>query len=437
MDVLMTNALLFSYSIATFLILMRFCSSIFQVRERDNKRHYLLLACVIVLASLSNIFIDNFVMSLLRGVVYYISLIMIIYEAKIHIKLSAAMYFFVFSLVSELIAALLLSKVYVGLVQGAREHSIYMFVGGLTSKIILILIVEVVVRLWSRKASKVSISAWGLIVSIPLISLLLSLTVVYKPIINGSFSSDTIVICFSILYINLVSFYLFDQIVKQVDENNHFRFRETMLMQQEGQYKSIIASYDEIRKVRHDMNLHLTTLDGYIRHREMDKAKSYIARLNNQMDVSEKGIISTNVVVDALINNGKEIMNKENIIFECDLAIPQYLNVDDMDLSSVLGNMLTNAIEANVRGNLEDKRIHLHMRYKNKCLFIKMRNTYDTTSIKKRGLKFLSSKKNRPESHGIGLFNINETVNKYGGAFQIEEKEDIFQVMIMLPEKLG
>jgi signal transduction histidine kinase len=64
-----------------------------------------------------------------------------------------------------------------------------------------------------------------------------------------------------------------------------------------------------------------------------------------------------------------------------------------------------------------------------------MKNTYDMTSIKKRGLKFLSSKKNRQESHGIGLFNINETVNKYGGAFQIEEKEDIFQVMIMLPEK--
>jgi sensor histidine kinase regulating citrate/malate metabolism len=118
-----------------------------------------------------------------------------------------------------------------------------------------------------------------------------------------------------------------------------------MLMQQE-QYQNIISGYDQVKKVRHDMINHLIVLDSYLSDSQYNQAVKYIGKLSEELDLSKKGVISNNIIVDALINNSMEKAKKQNITFDYNIFIPNQLMMDDMDLCIVLGNVLDNAIEA-------------------------------------------------------------------------------------------
>ena len=63
------------------------------------------------------------------------------------------------------------------------------------------------------------------------------------------------------------------------------------------------------------------------------------------------------------------------------------------------------------------------------CLIIHSENYYENVSMYSQN-KFSSTKKGH---NGIGLRNIESTVNKYGGVFSKELKDGIFRNLITIP----
>ena len=103
-----------------------------------------------------------------------------------------------------------------------------------------------------------------------------------------------------------------------------------------------------------------------------------------------------------------------------------------MDISIILGNSLTNAIEA-CEGLRKKKYIKLYMYMKGEYLIIKIKNSkktdgfidensYETTKIDK-------------ENHGFGLKNIKYIVDKYDGLLKIEQSKEEFVLNIAMKEK--
>ncbi len=134
----------------------------------------------------------------------------------------------------ELIAVLLIIAVFGNVLNDIRHNMMLLLLGGVVSKILLILLVGVIIRFKKRDASQVSLKSWLFILSIPVFSIVLSVTSVYEPILKNEFNTVSVLACTSILYINLIVFYLFDSIVLQVNENNQFRFREKQMLMQKN-----------------------------------------------------------------------------------------------------------------------------------------------------------------------------------------------------------
>jgi uncharacterized membrane protein len=84
------------------------------------------------------------------------------------------------------------------------------------------LLVEIIIRFRKRNASKVSVGSWLLIVSIPICSIVLAVTSVYKPIVNNTHSDVAVIACLAIVYINVITFYLFDNIISQIGPVRYF-----------------------------------------------------------------------------------------------------------------------------------------------------------------------------------------------------------------------
>jgi signal transduction histidine kinase len=433
----LTDIVLLVNNIVGIFVMVRFLNHILLRKNMKETNRRWGLATILVIATLLNIKFENLASNLLLGLILNYFIGEIFYIGKRHVKLVAAIFFVVFSVVTELLTAVGFGLIFDASVQGVRENIMHLFLGGIVSKIMLILLMEIVIKFRRRNASAVSLSSWLLIISIPVISIALAILVVYEPVINNSFSNIAVFACLAIIYIDLIAFYLFDSIVMQIDENNNVRFREKQLLIQQHQHENIISTYKQIKKLRHDMLGHLITIDGYLTEHRVDEAKSYIGKLHDEIDFTRQGIYSENVGVDAIINNRRAKADDLGIETSFNVMIPGSFRIDDMDLCVILGNLLTNAIEACQRiDDRSPKYIHFKMRYKREMILIDIKNAYNAKTINTKKGKFLSSKPSRSKNEmGMGLENIDAVIKKYGGVFEMDLTENEFVVKLVIPDK--
>lgn len=407
--------------------------SIPKIRKRIEL--FLILLLAIVLNSLA-VYIGD---SIIFAVAIYFLVSHLYYEGRLYIKAIASVFVVIFSIVTELLTGILISLVFKQQLLHIRENLLYLFLGGIVSKIMLLVLVEFAIRIRNKNASYVSLGSWFLILSIPVISIYLSVISVYDPIIENKYDVTSILTCLAILYINVTTFYLFDNIVSKVFENNKYKLKEKQMLMQQEQYKNILSGYDQVKKIRHDMKNHLIILDSYMSDGQYEYALNYVNKLGEDLDLSKKGVISNNIIVDALINNSIEKAKKKKIEFNYSIQIPSHLQIEDMDLCIVLGNILDNAIEACERivDDSKQKSIELEMKYHNQYILIDAKNTYNPKSITRIHGKFLSSKGYREgKLVGIGLGNIQNIIVMYGGIYQVDLVGNTFCFKIMIPDKI-
>ncbi len=431
------HIVLFVNNIVGIFVVVRYFNHLLIKKKIKEVNRKSILMMILVIATLMNINFKNFLSNMIIGTILYYSIGELLYVGKKHIKLVVAIFFIVFSMITELMTATIFGLVFDASIQGVRENVMHLFLGGVVSKILLILLVEIVIRFRRRNASAVSLSSWLLIISIPVISIVLAILVVYEPVVNNSFSNSAVFACLAIIYINLIAFYLLDSIVAQIDENNIIRFREKQLLLQQHQYDNIIIGYKQVKKIRHDMLSHLVIIDGYLEKNKVDEAKNYMAKLSSELNFERRGIFSENITVDAIINNRKAKANECGIQTSVDLMIPKSFNINDLDLCVILGNVLTNAIEACQR--IDDggsKYIDFKMKYKRGIILIEVKNSYNIMTIHEKNGKFISSKSfRRSNENGMGLDNIEATIKKYNGVLDLEMNEDEFVIKLVIPDK--
>ncbi|MDU4750896.1 MAG: ATP-binding protein, partial [Clostridium butyricum] len=181
----------------------------------------------------------------------------------------------------------------------------------------------------------------------------------------------------------------------------------------------------------HDINNNLANISQLLKDNHINESLEYIHAITETLDTTKSVINSGNNYLDAIINYEIAICKKNQINFQLKIdSIPQ-LNISPTDLSSVISNLLNNAIEANL--NLEKCARYISLKifcYKN-YLSIIVENPYKNKLIKD-GL-ILKTTKIDNGYHGYGLKLIRSSVEKYNGVFKYNYKNNIFTSVIMLP----
>lgn len=103
-----------------------------------------------------------------------------------------------------------------------------------------------------------------------------------------------------------------------------------------------------------------------------------------------------------------------------------------MDICSIFGNALDNAIECEKK--IEDKErrlIHVTVTQQKSFLMIRVENYFEGDLKFREGSPATTKKDKR--MHGYGIKSIRYTVNKYGGALHINHKDNWFELQILIP----
>ena len=106
--------------------------------------------------------------------------------------------------------------------------------------------------------------------------------------------------------------------------------------------------------------------------------------------------------------------------------------MDEMDLCTLFGNALDNAIESVEKvQDLEKRLIHLSVARQKAFVHIRLENTY-AGELKFEGDLPVTTKADS-RNHGYGLKSIRQTAKKYGGSVTITTRGAWFELRILIP----
>ena len=112
-------------------------------------------------------------------------------------------------------------------------------------------------------------------------------------------------------------------------------------------------------------------------------------------------------------------------------SVPQYLNINNAELCSMVGNLLENASEAIMKQQDGEKKLRVRIKYRTgppASLFIVVDNTHDS-SIMQVGDAFASTKHG---GEGLGTATVRETAERHHGATSFDYDGTLFRASVML-----
>lgn len=102
----------------------------------------------------------------------------------------------------------------------------------------------------------------------------------------------------------------------------------------------------------------------------------------------------------------------------------------EIDITSLFGNLLDNALEAAKKCESGKIWIDLFMQNDGEFVVFRIKNTYNGTIIQ-NGEQFMTTKEEK-NFHGIGLRNVNRIIEAYSGDIYREYDDKIFETMVVL-----
>lgn len=239
---------------------------------------------------------------------------------------------------------------------------------------------------------------------------------------------STISIAVNLAIIHFITYKRF----KEYKANSQINILEKQLDYQKNYYEKVINNYGEARKALHDMNNHMSVIKYFLENKDYKNMDDYIQSLSERIVTNKDNNICRNKVINAICLDKCERCKKAGINIRFDTVINSKINIDDLDLCIVLGNLIDNAIEACEKINDKEvqKVIQVSARIYLNQIYIKVINSKNN-KVEKRNNKFLTSKKDK-KNHGIGLENVKEAVHKNHGDIEIKDSKNTFEVSLYM-----
>lgn len=191
---------------------------------------------------------------------------------------------------------------------------------------------------------------------------------------------------------------------------------------------------EQMDKIRHDMKNHIISLQGLLASGNLERLEEYLNRIAETGGIKGAEEVTGNKAVDALLYEKRKRAEEKNIIWRCDMQPWQKSAMDEFDFCVLAGNALDNAINACERMEYAtDRFIHIQTGWVKNYFLFEVKNSADVKVVEEVQHSAPGSKKAEGKHDGIGLLNIKETVQKYNGIVNIEIKDKVFIISVLIP----
>lgn len=204
---------------------------------------------------------------------------------------------------------------------------------------------------------------------------------------------------------------------------------QNILRTQYSQYRQSQESIDIINHKYHDLKHQIAVLR---QEKNQDKKEAYLEEMEQSIKDYEFMFKTGNGVFDTILTGAALKCSRRNITFTC-VADGMLLNqIYVMDLCTIFGNALDNAMEYVVQIEDPEKRlIHVTVSKMEEFILIRIEN-YLQDEVEFNG-ELPSTTKSDKAYHGFGLKSIKYSVEKYHGTMEVKTEEHWFTINILIP----
>ena len=204
---------------------------------------------------------------------------------------------------------------------------------------------------------------------------------------------------------------------------------EMILHNQYTQYQQSQETLDLINYKYHDLKHHIIALRA---EENKEKRNAYLDKMEDEIRNYEAQNKTGNQVLDTLLTAKSLYCMREKIALTYVVDGARLDFMDVMDICSIFGNALDNAIECEKKIPETEKRmIHVSMFVQQTFLIIRFENYCEGELNFEQNLPVTTKK--QAEFHGYGLKSLRHTVHKYGGEVDIDVADQWFRLKILIP----
>lgn len=254
---------------------------------------------------------------------------------------------------------------------------------------------------------------------------------------DSSFSARlSLVDLFFIILFLVLMLYIY-QLGYSKEENIRLLEEQKIYELERTEFNSLSETTERLRKMKHDMQIYVDAINVLAKDKKWDELIAYTEQYHNTLATTQSAIATANIAIDCILTAKLDYAEKHGIKTEYSIMAPENFPLDSVELSSILGNIWNNSIEAGERLIISDPTEHPYIYFYIKpyqnMILIHIENNYDGVIKGSIDGDILSVKQGK--EHGLGIRLVKELVEKADGVLQITSDNKIFSVHIMIPDK--
>ncbi len=204
---------------------------------------------------------------------------------------------------------------------------------------------------------------------------------------------------------------------------------QNILQNQYAQYRQSRESIEVINHKYHDLKHQIAVLRA---EPDAQRRSAYLDGMEEEIRDYEAQNKTGNSVLDTVLTGKSLYCARHGVELTCVADGARLGFMDVMDICTIFGNILDNAIEYELGVEEQGKRlIHLAVYAKKDFLVIRCENYCPEILKFQDGLPV--STKTDAVYHGYGIKSIRRAAGKYGGAVTVHNAEEWFQIKVVVP----
>lgn len=362
-------------------------------------------------------------------VITYVLMFSLLYKTTLRSSVFHSMIFIIIMFAAEILVMGVGTVFYNDFNAMDNNKNAYLYVI-ITSKLIYSAIMMALLKLFAIKEKNNSDDKYfWLLFLVPVSSILMMLSFRYIAYTSSFPKEIDILLSVStvfILFSNILVFIIYEYSQKNTKELYDLKSIQHQEEQDKKYFEVIEQSNKDMRIFAHDIKNHLMQIDSLD---NIDDVHSYVERLIPGIEKFSNTGISKNKMLDLIISKYVTLCESKNIRLDIDVKTANLSYIDDVDLSTLMNNLLDNAVEAAEKS--KEKFIKINIFAKNEHydgLIIK--NSCDTPPNEKSGE--LKTTKPNLKMHGIGTSSIRKIIKKYDAIYgwKYDKNQNAFETDI-------
>ncbi len=204
---------------------------------------------------------------------------------------------------------------------------------------------------------------------------------------------------------------------------------EQLWVTRKAQYELSRENISLINQKCHDLKHQIGALRTVSENEEKERR---LTEIEQSAMIYDAIVESGNDTIDTVLTEKSLICERNKIILTCVVDGGCLGFMDTIDLYTLFGNALDNAIECVTNLHRTEQRIiSVSIFSKASFVFIQCENYYENPIIMSDGLP--QSTKEQNGYHGYGMLSIRQIAEKYGGFLTIETNDHVFLLRITIP----